>query len=58
MPRLAIQPHLQSGHSFFPFYVAHCTRKLLLLLDPKRTGAVGIEQLLLSPHLDELTACA
>jgi len=40
VPRLAAQPHLQPGHSFFPFYVAHCTRKLLLLLDPRRRGSV------------------
>ena len=40
VPRLASQPHLQPGHSFFPFYVAHCTRKLLLLLDPRRRGSV------------------
>ena len=40
IPRLAAQPHLRPGHSFFPFYIAHCTRKLLLLLDPRRRGSV------------------
>ena len=28
--------HLQPDHSFLPFFIAHCVRKLLLLLDTRR----------------------
>ena len=51
MPQLREHVHLQPGHSFLPFYVAHCVRMLLLLLDPRRTGSVPIVNLLLSREL-------
>ena len=56
--RLAGHSHLR-GHSFEPFYVAHCTRKLLLALGGRRCGWVGLEELLLSPQLSDLfSLCA
>ena len=58
--RLAGHSHLRPGHSFEPFYVAHCTRKLLLALGGRRRcGWVSVEELLLSPQLSDLfSLCA
>ena len=58
--RLAGHSHLRPGHSFEPFYVAHCTRKLLLALGGRRRcGWVSVEELLRSPQLSDLfSLCA
>lgn len=56
LSHLRDHPHLQPTHSFLPFYVAHATRLLTLLLDPKRRGSVAVEELLLSPQLGSLFA--
>ena len=51
LPRLREHVHLQPGHSFLPFYVAHCVRKLHMLLEPKDKRGVPVDALLLSPDL-------
>ena len=56
MPRLAEHTHLQPGHSFLPFYVAHCVRKLHLLLEPKDKRGVPVDTLLLSAELAQFFA--
>ena len=48
--------HLQHGHSFLPFYVAHCVRKFCLLLEPKDKRGVPSETLLISAELAQLCA--
>ena len=48
--------HLQQGHSFLPFYVAHCVRKFCLLLEPKDKRGVPSETLLISAELAQLCA--
>ncbi|KAL1526217.1 hypothetical protein AB1Y20_014943 [Prymnesium parvum] len=50
--------HLQPDHSFLPFYIAHCVRKFMLLLDPRKKGSVLIEELLLSEELAYFFALA
>ena len=52
------QVHLQPDHSFLPFYVAHCVRKLCLLLDARRKGSVSVAELLVSPELSDFFAHA
>ena len=61
IPRLAClkdQVHLQPGHSFLPFYVAHCVRKLYMLLDSKERRGVPVDTLLLSSELASFFALA
>jgi hypothetical protein len=40
--RLREHVHLQPGHSFLPFFVAHCVRKLTLLLEPQDKRGVPV----------------
>ena len=42
LARLRDHVHLQPGHSFLPFYVAHCVRKLHMLLEPKDKRGVPV----------------
>ena len=58
LARLREHVHLQAGHSFLPFYVAHCVRKLHMLLEPKDKRGVPSEALLLSPDLAQFFALA
>ena len=56
LARLREHVHLQPGHSFLPFYVAHCVRKLHMLLEAKDKRGVPTETLLLSAELAQLFA--
>ena len=58
LPRLCEHVHLQPGHSFLPFYVAHCVRKLHMLLDHKDKRGVPVETLLLSADLAQFFSLA
>ena len=58
LARLRDHVHLQPGHSFLPFYVAHCVRKLCLMLEPRDKRGVPVETLLLSPELAQFFALA
>lgn len=58
LARLRDHVHLQAGHSFLPFYVAHCVRKLYLLLEPKDKRGIPVETLLLSSELANFFALA
>ena len=56
LARLKDHVHLQPGHSFLPFYVAHCVRKFDMLLEPKDKRGVPVEALLLSSQLADFFA--
>ena len=58
LARLKEHVHLQAGHSFLPFYVAHCVRKFCVLLEAKDKRGVPVESLLLSKELADLYALA
>ena len=58
LARLRDHVHLQPGHSFLPFYVAHCVRKLYMLLEPKDKRGVPVEALLLSSELAQFFGLA